>query len=93
LHTIITSEQEEMSSTNTIINPNPAIIIVVLEYIGIPQKMHTLKYLQRKSIIVQIGPTMVNQLQIILQQLPTINQITIINLQNNNNQNPKCLIH
>ena len=41
-------------------------MVVIPGYTGIPQKMHILKYLLKRNIIVQIG-LMVNQLLIILQ--------------------------
>jgi hypothetical protein len=65
-----------------------------LEFFRIFQKMHTLKYLLKRSIFVRIGPIAVNQLpQIILQQQPTINQIIITSLQNNQSQKYPILLN
>ncbi len=44
-----------MSSTNTIINLNLAIMVVIPGYIGIPQKTHILKYLLKRNMLVRIG--------------------------------------
>jgi hypothetical protein len=66
-----------MSSSNIII-PKIVSTDAILEYTGILQKVHIWKYLQRKGIIVLIGP-MVNLL-LIQQLLLKQNPITIINL-------------